>query len=257
MNTKDIKALLASLRGKKDKFHDDEFAQENVLSDSTPFSVKESYKMMRTNIIFSLSGKTGSKCNLIALTSANAGEGKTTTTLNLAIAFAQTGVRVLAIDCDMRKPRLHRYLKIRRASGLSTLISKQADYEKVINKNVRPGLDVISAGEIPPNPAELLSSDRMKEIIDELSERYDYIFFDTPPVNVVTDAAALSQFVDGMILVVRQNYTKHENISNAVRNLTIARAKLLGFIVNDAADRSRYNNGYNGLGGGEYEEEKV
>lgn len=244
MNTKNIKALISSLRKKKDKFHDDEFAQANVLSDDTPFSVKESYKMMRTNIIFSVSGSSENNCKLIALTSANAGEGKTTTTVNLAIAFAQTGSKVLAIDCDMRKPRLHRYLGVKRKAGLSTLISNQATFEEVINKNVRPGLDVISAGEIPPNPAELLSSNSMKEMIDELSKEYDYIFFDTPPVTVVTDAAALSQFVDGIIVVVRQNYTNHESVAAAVKTLNIAKAKVLGFIVNDATRRFKYNNGY-------------
>ncbi len=253
MNTKNIKALVSSLK-KKNKFHDDEFAQANVLSDNTPFSVKESYKMMRTNIIFSVSGRNESGCKLIALTSANAGEGKTTTTVNLAIAFAQTGSKVLAIDCDMRKPRLHRYLKAKRVPGLSTLISKQATIDEVINKDVRPGLDVITAGEIPPNPAELLSSDRMKEIIDELSKNYDYIFFDTPPVTVVTDAAALSQFVDGIIVVVRQNYTNHESVASAVKTLDIAKAKVLGFIVNDASRRFKYSNGYDSFLG-DYEDE--
>ncbi len=253
MNTKDIKSLISSFMKNK-KFHDDEFAQANVLSDNTPFSVKESYKMMRTNIIFSVAGKCESGCKLIALTSANAGEGKTTTTVNLAIAFAQTGSKVLAIDCDMRKPRLHRYLKVKREPGLSTLISRQATIDQVINKDVRPGLDVLAAGEIPPNPAELLSSDRMKEIIDELSQHYDYIFFDTPPVTVVTDAVALSQFVDGMIVVVRQNYTTHESVSSAVNTLDIASAKVLGFIVNDASRRFKYNNGYDSFLG-DYEDE--
>ena len=253
MNTKDIKTLISSLK-KKRRFHDDDFAKENVLSDETPFSVKESYKMMRTNIIFSVSGKSESGCKLVALTSANAGEGKTTTTVNLAIAFAQTGSRVLAIDCDMRKPRLHRYLQAKRVPGLSTLISKQVSVDEAITKDVRPGLDVITAGEIPPNPAELLSSERMKEIIDELSQHYDYIFFDTPPVTVVTDAAALSQFVDGIIVVVRQNYTNHESVAAAVKTLDIARAKVLGFIVNDASRRVRYNNGYDSFIG-DYENE--
>lgn len=253
MNTKDIKTLLSSLK-KKRRFHDDDFARENVLSDETPFSVKESYKMVRTNIIFSVAGKSESGCKLIALTSANAGEGKTTTTINLAIAFAQTGSRVLAIDCDMRKPRLHRYLKEKRDSGLSTLISKQVSIDEAIIRDVRPGLDVITAGEIPPNPAELLSSDRMKEIIDELSQHYDYIFFDTPPVTVVTDAAALSQFLDGIIVVVRQNYTNHESVASAIKTLDIARAKVLGFIVNDASRRFKYNNGYDSFIG-DYENE--
>lgn len=243
MKTKTFRSLLSLLK-RKDKIHDDEFALANVLSKDTTFSVRESYKMMRTNIIFSVSGKHDKDCKLIALTSANAGEGKTTTTVNLAISFAETGSKVLAIDCDLRKPRLHRYMSVKRKPGLSTLISGITSIDEVINKEVRPGLDVIAAGEIPPNPAELLSSERMKEIIDELSKKYDYIFFDTPPVTVVTDAAALSQFVDGMVVVVRQNYTNHENVAAALKTLDIAKAKVLGFIVNDATRRFRYNNGY-------------
>lgn len=223
-----------------------------IIDDAAPFVIKETYKTARTNIIFSVSGTVKSGCKMIAITSANPGEGKTTTSLNLAITFAQTGARVLIVDCDLRKPRLHRYIGIKKNVGISTLLSGQVKIEDVVHKNARPGLDVIASGEIPPNPAELLASEAMKALVDELSDRYDYIFFDTPPVTVVTDASALSTLVDGVIVVVRQNYTDHESLSMALNLLSIASAKILGFFVNDVVtkrggyhySRYRYKYGY-------------
>ena len=236
----------------ENKKRSNEENQRAILGDDAPFVIRETYKTARTNIIFSVSGIAKAGCKLIAITSANPGEGKTTTSLNLAITFAQTGARVLAIDGDLRKPRLHRYLGIKKDIGLSTLLANQVSIEDAIHKNVRSGLDVIAAGEIPPNPAELLASEAMKALIDKLAENYDYIFFDTPPVTVVTDASALSPSVDGVIVVVRQNYTDHESLAMAVNLLNIAQAKILGFFVNDVQTkrggyhygRYRYKYGY-------------
>lgn len=215
-----------------------------ILSDDTPFVIRENYKSARTNIMFSVSGLNKKGCKFIAITSANPGEGKTTTTLNLAITFAQTGARVLAIDGDLRKPRMHRYLNVKKDIGLSSILSHQIKFEAAVAKDVRPGLDVLASGELPPNPAELLSSETMKEFIESISERYDYVFFDTPPVTVVTDAVALSPLVDGVILIVRQNYTDHESLSMAINLLNISGTKLLGFFVNDVA-KSRGGYSYN------------
>lgn len=207
-------------------------SQEAILNRKTPFIVQEAYRTARTNIMFSLAGS-ADKCKKLCITSANAGEGKTTSTLNLAITFAQTGSKVLLIDCDLRKPRIHQYLGVVKTDGLTTVLSKQKSYEDVIYHNLRPGLDCMTSGSIPPNPAELLSSDNMKELLDELSRIYDYILIDTPPVNVVTDAAALSRYVSGVMIVVREGYTNHESIENALKLLKIAKAKVLGFFVND------------------------
>ena len=230
-----IRNLISSLKQNgANKTNDAKRNINTILSDNTPFVIRENYKTARTNIIFSVSGINKSGCKFIAITSANPGEGKTTTTLNLAITFALTGARVLAIDGDLRKPRMHRYLNVKKDIGLSSVLSGQIDLDKAVNKNVRQGLDVLSSGELPPNPAELLSSDNMKALIEKLSERYDYVFFDTPPVTVVTDAAALSPLVDGVIIIVRQNYTDHESLSMAINLLNISRTKILGFFVNDA-----------------------
>lgn len=207
-------------------------SQEAILNRKTPFVVQEAYRTARTNIMFSLASS-GDKCKRLCVTSANAGEGKTTSTLNLAITFAQTGSKVLLIDCDLRKPRIHQYLGVVKTDGLTTILSKQKNYEDVVYHNLRPGLDCITSGSIPPNPAELLASENMKELLDELGAIYDYILLDTPPVNVVTDAVALSRYVSGVMIVVREGYTNHESIENALKLLKLAKAKVLGFFVND------------------------
>ncbi len=233
--------------------------QAAILNDKTPFIIKEAYKTARTNIIFSVAGAADVSCKTIALTSANPGEGKTTTIINLAITFALTGAKVLLIDGDLRKPRIHQYLGVVKTDGLSTVLSNQKSFEEVVYRDLREGLDVIASGSIPPNPAELLSSDAMGVLLEKLKQQYDYIFFDTPPVTVVTDAAALSKYIDGMVLVVREGYTNHESIEHAINLLSIAEAKVIGFFVNDiepsganyGAYRSRgyrYGKGY-GYGG--------
>lgn len=183
--------------------------QAAIINKKTPFIIQEAYKTARTNTIFSVSGSMENSCKVIAITSAGPGEGKTTTTINLAITFAQTGAKVLIIDGDLRKPRVHQYLGVVKTDGLSTVLSNQKTFDEVVYKNIREGLDLLASGSIPPNPAELLSSDAMGETLKELKTRYDYIFLDTPPVTVVTDAAALSKFIDGIILIVRQDYTAH------------------------------------------------
>lgn len=232
-----------------------------LLCDSKDFMVNEAYKTARTNIIFSLNAEKG--CKKIIVTSASPSEGKTTTCLNLAIAFAQTSARVLIIDADLRKPRIYRHLKIERENGLSDLLCGMCDIDTAIKRCERQNIDCITSGQIPPNPAELLSSEDMEKVLEKLSERYDYIFIDTPPVTVVTEAAAMAKFASGVILVVRQNSTIHESIKRARSSLLLTEAKILGYILNDidfsAYGYGRYNKynyravrkygyGYNGYG---------
>lgn len=208
-------------------------SMQAILHDTTPFVITEAYKSSRTNIMFAVSGDK-TECKRIIVTSATPGDGKTTTCLNMAITFAQTGARVIVVDCDMRKPRIHKYLGLDKKNGLSNLLSGFITLDKAVNKNVRGTLDCIVSGPIPPNPAELLSSEMMQNLLDELSKQYDYIFLDTPPVTVVTDACSMSKFVSGVVLVVRQNYTHHQGVADAVESLKFADAKILGFIINDS-----------------------
>lgn len=228
--------------------------QSVILNDKTAFIIQEAYKTARTNIIFSVAGAADNGCKVIAISSANPGEGKTTTCINLAITFAQTGAKVLLIDGDLRKPRAHQYLGVTKTSGLSTVLSKQQTFEDVVYKDVKDGLDLLASGSIPPNPAELLSSDAMGVLIENLKEKYDYIFFDTPPITVVTDAVALSKYVDGLVIVVREGYTNHESIERTINLLNIAEAKILGFFVNDVETSNANYGAYRskGYGGKRY-----
>ena len=222
-------------------------SQEMILNKKTSFVIQEAYRTARTNIIFSLADSED-RCKSICITSANASEGKTTTTLNLAITFAQTGSKVLLIDADLRKPKIHQYLGVVKSDGLTTILSKQKSFEDVVYHNLRPGLDCLTSGSIPPNPAELLGSESMGELMKKLNKEYDYILIDTPPVTVVTDAVALSSYVSGILLIVREGYTNYESIDQALTLLKIAKAKLLGFFINDidalSINYGSYRSGY-------------
>lgn len=213
----------------KDELLKREFVKDKVLSDKTSFQVKEAYKALRTNIIFSLPQE---GCKKISVTSSIASEGKSTNCLNLAITFAETGARVLVVDCDLRRPNISRLLEKKSSPGLSNLLVGLNSLDEVINKTDYTNLDVIFSGNIPPNPAELLGSDNMKKLIEELEKKYDYIFFDTAPVNIVTDSAVLAKWMTGVIMVVLYNSTDKDTIEEAIKQLEFAEAKILGFILN-------------------------
>lgn len=218
--SKNKRQALASMSGK-----------EAILNKKTKFNVEEAYKTARTNIMFSL--PTDDKCKKVLFTSAVPGEGKTTTCLNIAITFAQTGNRVLVIDSDLRKPKIHDYMGIDRKNGLSDVLGKFTTIDEAIKTSAEHNIDYISAGQIPPNPSELLLTPELSKMLDKLSEKYDYIFIDSPPVTVVTDASALSKLVSGVILVTRENYSSHDAISKSLEILSFADAKILGIALND------------------------
>lgn len=203
----------------------------HILGEKASFSVKEAYKMARTNIIFALAGQ--DNCKKVILTSAEPGEGKTTTVLNLSITFAQTGAKVLVVDGDLRKPRIHRYLHFDKKNGLSDLLIGSIDLDTAVRHHDNLNIDFIPSGQIPPNPVELLSSENMEKLLERLSESYDYIFIDSPPVTVVSDATSMAHMVDGYIVVIRHNYTIHELLSKARSSLLFAEGKILGYIMND------------------------
>ena len=220
-----------------------------LITEKSSFSIVEAYKAARTNIVFALGAHKG--CKKIIVTSASPGEGKTTTTLNLAIVFAQMNAKVLVIDADLRKPRIYRHLQLERKNGLSDVLCGLISLDKVIHHCDNYGIDCITSGQIPPNPAELLSSDEMGNVLDQLSEMYDYIFLDTPPVTIVTEASAMAKFAHGVIIVARQAYTLHESLQRARETLLFANAKILGYVLNDI-DTSHYGYGYNRYSYGKY-----
>ena len=203
----------------------------HVISESSPFAYVEAYKSLRTNLKFASMSNDLKK---IAVTSAIPGEGKSNVVINLAVSLAQEGNKVLVVDCDLRKPIMHKYLKIRiKNKGVTTVLSGESTLNDSIVNFRDIGISVLCAGLIPPNPAEILASTKMKELIDELSEKYDYVLFDTPPVSVVTDAAVLSRYVDGVVLVVRQGHVTIETAKIAMKNLQAVNAPVIGAILND------------------------
>ena len=200
-----------------------------ILNDQTSFQVKEAYKALRTNIIFSLP-EAGS--NKIIVTSSVASEGKSTTCVNMAISFAETNKKVIIVDCDLRRPNVANLLDIPQKPGLSNVLVRMNELSSVIKRNVRPNLDVLVSGEIPPNPSELLDSAKMREIIETLGKEYDYVFVDTPPVLAVTDTAILTRYCSGVLLVAQHNQTERSAVTEAVEQLRLANAKILGGILN-------------------------
>ena len=200
-----------------------------IINDKSSFHVKEAYKDLRTNVVFTIPHDGAKR---IIVTSALAGEGKSTNCLNLAISFAQTGAKVLIVDCDLRKPNVANLLNIASTPGLSNVLANLSTIDSTIVHSDYANLDVIPSGDMPPNPAELLGSNAMKDVLDKLSEIYEYIFLDTSPINIVTDAAVMSKMVDGILLVVRQGRTDREDVAEAIKKLSFVDANILGFVLN-------------------------
>ena len=200
-----------------------------LLDSKSTFFVREAYKDLRTNILFSLPD---TKCKVIAVVSSVMSEGKSTTCINTAITFAEMGKKVLVIDTDMRRPRLHRLLKSTATPGLSNLLLNIATYDESVFATNFQNLDVIFAGDISPNPTELLSSGKMKEIIDEMSKHYEYIFVDTPAIAPVADTAIISKLVAGLVVVTRQGVTEKKVLESCIERMTFSNAKILGFVIN-------------------------
>nr|WP_191297031.1 CpsD/CapB family tyrosine-protein kinase [Paenibacillus sp. PL91] len=192
--------------------------------------ISESYRALRTNIEFS---SIDEQLQVLMVSSAGPGEGKSTTITNLAVTFAQSEKKVVLIDADLRKPTAHHTFSISNRLGLSTVISQQCSLEEVIQVSDIPNLDVITSGAIPPNPAEMMNSKRMTAVIDRLREMYDIILIDTPPLLAVTDAQIVATKSDGVILVVDQGRVKREIAGKAVKNLESVNARILGVVLNN------------------------
>ena len=217
--------------------------RRHILNKNSSFHVKEAYKTLRTNIRFFLHGN---NCKKICITSSAMGEGKSITVLNLAISFAEDGKKVLLIDADMRRPALARLLVEKAAPGLSNVLAGLASVDDAIRESVYPNLDILFSGDIPPNPSELLGSEEMSKMLDALSEKYDYILVDTPPINMVTDACVVASILDGVLYLVRQNKTEKDSVRRGINQLELTGAKLLGFVMNgiDEENDKRYSSEY-------------
>lgn len=205
-------------------------------------AVAECARSVRTNLLFMGADRPLRK---LLMTSAGTGEGKTTTSIGLAVTMAQAGNRVVLLDTDLRKPRLHRTFGVSGEVGITSVLVDAAKLDEAIKKTEVVGLDLLPCGPLPPNPADLLHSDRFKELLERLAGMYDRVLLDSPPVGVVTDAAILSQLVDGSLLVIQANRTTRESARRARRRLLDVEANIVGVVLNDldidsAANSNQY-----------------
>ncbi|MDI9217081.1 MULTISPECIES: CpsD/CapB family tyrosine-protein kinase [Clostridium] len=197
----------------------------------------ESYRTLRTNIQYSSFDK---EYRVIMVTSSEPGEGKSTTAGNLALCLAQGDKKVILIDCDLRKPSIHKKFKVSNIIGLSDVIIGKEELVAAIHR-YNQNLVILTSGKIPPNPSEMLSSKAMTTLIEELKNNFDYIILDTPPVQAVTDSQILSTKADGTILVVRAEKTKKDSVENAINLLKKVKANIIGTVLNGVDNgRNKY-----------------
>ena len=203
--------------------------QFKLITDKTfPFAAKEAYNSLRTNLLYALSPTNG---KIVAVTSSNAGEGKSTVSINLALTMATAKVKILLIDADLRRPSIHKKLKIDNSTGLSRFIVGFETMSDALKREVFPNLDVMTSGPVPPNPSELLGSENMRIFLQKAGDYYDYIIIDTPPVNIVTDVAVMADCISGVLLVTSYGNTTFEDVKKSNITLEKVNAKLLGMVV--------------------------
>ena len=222
--------------------------RELIVHEMPTSGIAEASRSIRTNILFTAPDK---PYKVMLITSAAMGEGKTTVACCIAIAMAQTGKRVVLVDCDLRRPRLHRIFQKPSDVGLTTALVDDAQEDQIEESEV-PNLSVYVAGPHPPNPAELLQSERFKTVLKRLTTRFDYVILDSPPVLAVTDAAVLSTLVDGVVMVTRAFQTRKELAQHALRRLTDVGAHVAGVVlnaVNLTKDEYKYSYQYYRRGG--------
>ncbi len=209
------------------------------------FATQEAFKALRTNLMFATPAE---GCKKVIITSSIPEEGKSTICSNLGIVIAQMKERVLLIDCDLRAPTLHRFFKARVLPGLSEVLAGMRQADEVITPIGKTSLSILPAGTIPPNPAELLAGPSMDKLLEDLSEHYDYILLDTPPLGIVSDALNLTPKVHGTLVVTRAAVTEHKDIRRTLDQLEFANAKVLGLILNGSEDAKRSYGAYSAYG---------
>lgn len=215
--------------------------QKKILCADSPFVVKEAYNSIRTNLLFTQQGE---KCPVFVVSSPTANNGKSINAINMAISFSQMGKRTLLIDADMRNPTVHRMFSIPVKNGLSEILAGLTDSITVSKTDIE-NLSILTAGKIPPNPAELLASARMDQLLEFVKERYDCVLIDTPPINLVTDSTTFASKITGYIIVVKLETTNIQDVRMTVNSLRHIDAPIVGFVMNDVnASGKRYNSYY-------------
>lgn len=208
-------------------------ANKNVnanIATKAPFAVVESYKNIRIRLISELEAING---KVVAFSSPNASEGKSTTAVNVAITLSQLNKKVILIDTDIRRATVHKKLKVDNFTGLSDYLAKDVSFNDAVTK-YSTYLDVLTSGSITNNPSDLIGSTDFDELLQKLREEYDYIIIDTPPVNVVSDALSISQKCDGVVLITRIAVTTYADVKAALSSLKELNINVLGTIINGA-----------------------
>ena len=194
----------------------------------------EAYRSLRTNIQYSSFDK---EYKTLVVTSANMGEGKTTVSSNLALVLSQGEKKILLIDCDMRKPSIHKRFRVTNTHGITDLLLGKKSIDSVINK-FNNNLHIITSGKIPPNPAEMLDSKVMTKFLDAMKNEYDYIVIDTPPIQAAADAQILSTKTDGILVVVRAGETKKDSVIDSISKLKKVNANIIGTVLNGVENKN-------------------
>lgn len=207
-----------------------------TLHQNLNFTATEQYKLLRANLEFTL--PQGEKCHVIGVTSSMRGEGKSTTAINLSYVLAEKGNKVILIDGDLRIPSVAKKMQIASTPGLTNLLMDDDCSVEQFKTELLDTWYVLPAGDIPPNPSELLGSNRMEALLEMLKESFDYIVIDLPPVNIVSDAVSVSKYISGMVVVVREEYTEKKELTHCIRQLQLSNVKILGCVLNEARSNS-------------------
>ena len=219
----------------------DQVVRKSMVGNDLDFASREAYNLLRTNISFAFPDVDHGR--VIGVCSSCPQEGKSTTSINLAYSLADSGNKVLLIDGDMRRPTIADVLSISSEPGLSDVLSGKQE-NNIVEGVMHENLSVLASGHIPPNPSELISSNRMGALLESCSKTYDYVIVDLPPVLSVSDPIAVSKYLDGMIVVVRHGKTKRRDLMETIRQLDYAKVKVLGFVYNKMGVKNRKYHSY-------------
>lgn len=211
-----------------------------LLTEHSPFAAKEAYNAVRTKLMFAAKGES---CPVFAVTSSLMHDGKTTNAINLAITIAQADKKVLLIDADMRRPSVHTYFGFEAKDGLSEILAGLTNDIR-LRKTKYENLNLLTSGQIPPNPAELLGSDQMDRLLEYVRKYFDYVIIDTPPVNIVTDASVLAPRVTGYLFIVQAGNNHFRDVDVALQTIKQMNGHVVGLLLNDAEGKGEHHYTY-------------
>ena len=222
------------------------------LCEHMPYSSREAFKRLRTNMLISLAEESEKSKNIIGITSAQPSEGKSTVSINLAYSLAELGKSVLLLDCDLRRPSIHANMGLKLTPGLTEVMNGSVNLNSTVirykSSTNNTCFDLIVAGELPDNPSEILGSKDFMRLLKVAGDAYDVVILDLPPVNAVVDAAVVAKMTDGLLLVIRENHCPRFVLEDCMEQLKFAKANILGFVmngsVNGAGKRYKYGNAY-------------